>query len=178
MHGEGLPAWAAEQLLGGFCLAFFFFPLPLLAGSVLCISNSNRLTQVIIQLPLGLAPAQLGHISDTWHHTRREGGRQRGSIPSAPKANKLHRLTLVATETCTTDLGFSRSLEDKLHTFLPFGIWFDIPLYLLPQGQLWGKVLFALSLRRLRPNPSKEHRGARGPRPLPAPAARITAQRR
>lgn len=59
-----------SSCLGGVVWGFFF--LSLLAGSLLCISNSNRVTQVIIQLPLGLAPAQLGHVSDTWHHTRRE----------------------------------------------------------------------------------------------------------
>lgn len=64
-----------SSCLGGF-VWLFFFSLSLLAGSLLCISNSNRVTQVIIQLTLSLAPAQLGHVSDTWHHTRREGDKE------------------------------------------------------------------------------------------------------
>lgn len=69
----------------GFCLAFSSFSF--MAGSLLCISNSNRVTQVIIQLPLGLAPAQLGHVSDTWHHARREG--DKGIDTLCPKGKQM-----------------------------------------------------------------------------------------
>lgn len=111
----------------------------------------------------------------TWTRFRhlashKEGGRQRGSIPSAPKANKLHRLTPAAVDTCRNDLGFSRSHGDKLlHVFLSLGRWFGSPLCLLPQGELWGERSFAPSLRCPRPNPPGAHTGARGPRNLPAP---------
>lgn len=61
--------------------------------------------------------------STTWTRFRhlashKEGGKQRGSIPSAPEANKLHRLTPAAAETCRNDLGFSKAYRDKLlHVF-------------------------------------------------------------
>lgn len=70
---------------GGFVWLFLLFSF--MAGSLLCISNSNRVTQVIIQLPLGLAPAQLGHVSDTWHHARREG--DKGIDTLCPKGKQM-----------------------------------------------------------------------------------------
>ena len=165
---EGLPAQAAEQLLGGFCLAFFFFPLSL----------SWKLIVHFQQQPGdpgdNSADTQPG-TGTTWTCFRhlashKEGGRQRGSIPSAPTANKPHRLTPVAAETCRSDLGFSRSHGDKLlHVFLSLGRWFSIPLCLLPRGEPWGEPPFAPSLRCPRPNPPGAHTGTRGPRNLPAP---------
>lgn len=83
-HASLQPAQRARSCWG-FCLAFSFFSF--MAGSLLCISNSNRLTQVIIQLPLGLAPAQLGHVSDTWHHARREG--DKGIDTLCPKGKQM-----------------------------------------------------------------------------------------
>lgn len=74
----------------------------------------------------------------TWMRFRhlashKEGGKQSGSIPSAPKANKLHRLTPAATKTCRNYLGCSRSHGDELlHVFLSVGRRFGIPLCLLP----------------------------------------------
>lgn len=98
--------------------------------------------------------------------SRKEGGRQRRSIPSAPKANKLHRLTPAATETCRNDLGSSKSHREKLHVFLSFRRWLGSPLC---RGEPWGQPPFAPSLRCPRPNPPGAHTGARGPKNLPAP---------
>lgn len=95
--------------------------------------------------------------------SRKEGGRDtKGSIPSAPKANKWHRLTAAATETCRNYLGFTGSHGDKLlHVFPSGGRWIHPPVHccgvgphLLPRSDV--------------PKPPGAHSGARGPRNLPA----------
>lgn len=143
-HASLQPAQKARSCCG-FCLPFFS-SFSFMAGSLLCISNSNRVTQVIIQLPLGPGTCR------TWTRfshlaSREEGGRDtKGSIPSAPEANKWHRLTPAATETCRNYLGFTRSHGDKLlHVFLSVGKWFHPPVPPPPSGAVGTVPICSLS---------------------------------
>lgn len=129
-----LPAQAAEQLLGSFVWLFFFFPLLSLSWELIVHFQQQPGD------PGDNSAATWPGTSTTWTRFRhlashKEGGRQSGSIPSAPKANKLHRLTPAATKTCRNYLGCSRSHGDELlHVFLSVGRRFGIPLCLLPRG--------------------------------------------
>lgn len=165
-RGEGWPARAAEQLLGAGGVGFFIFSLSLSLSWELIVHFQQQQGD-----PGDNSAATRPGTGTTWTRfrhlaSRKEGGRQRGSIPSAPKANKLHRLTPAATETCRNDLGFGKSRGDKLRVFLSFGRWSGSPLC---RGEPWGQPPFAPSLRCPRPNPPGAHTGARGPRNLPAP---------
>lgn len=151
---------------GGFVWLFlFFFPL-FMAGSLLCISNSNRVTQVIIQLPLGLAPAQLGHVSDTWHHARREG--DKGIDTLCPKGKQMASIN-------SSGHGASQELSgirQVSRTQTPPCVSLRRKVVSSPcaasLGQCCGVSPLLLPLSGV-PNPPGAHTGARGPRNLPAP---------
>lgn len=111
----------------GALFGFYSPPLSLLAGSLLCISNSNWVT------PGDNSAATRPGSGTTWTRfrhlaSRKEGGRQRGSIPSAPKANTLHRLTPAAVETCRNDPGFKQVSQTPPRVSLLRGVVWHPPV--------------------------------------------------